>query len=128
MTLYSYRSDGTITKFTRDGTFESSYTVSPDACTCPAGTRHTCRHRQMLPNLHQIADTHYFWDHDRGIAVDFNGVQKSYYDSIEASGLHLGEPLIEIKGPLLNQFVVVESAPLTDVISPAPSAQPWRRI
>jgi hypothetical protein len=41
----SYR----ITKLDEDYQIESSYTVSKHECDCPAGTRPTCRHRQMLP-------------------------------------------------------------------------------
>ena len=41
----SYR----ITKLTDDYEVESTYIVSASECTCPAGPRPTCRHRQMLP-------------------------------------------------------------------------------
>lgn len=52
MTFYSMRShDGgfSITKFDADLNPLDTYQVSPDACTCPAGVRPSCRHRQMLP-------------------------------------------------------------------------------
>lgn len=54
MTLYNLKSadgDWRITKFTNDLEPEGSYLVSADACTCPAGVRPTCRHRQMLPKF-----------------------------------------------------------------------------
>lgn len=54
MTLYNLRSadgDWRITKFTNELDPEGSYLVSADACTCPAGVRPTCRHRQMLPKF-----------------------------------------------------------------------------
>lgn len=41
----SYR----ITKLDSDYSIEASYLVSKHECTCPAGVRPTCRHRQMLP-------------------------------------------------------------------------------
>lgn len=76
MTLYSYRSTGYVTKFDRDGNVEASYQTSDEACTCPAGHRHTCRHRQMLPDLRLLADTGWFWDFDRKVAVDLLGHRK----------------------------------------------------
>lgn len=86
MTLYNLHGDGpyTISKFTRDGSLESTYELSTDGrtCTCPAGHRHSCRHRDMLGNLRPLANTPWFYDWDRGIAVDFNSVPKSYYDSL----------------------------------------------
>lgn len=38
-----------ITKLDADYSIEASYLVSKHECTCPAGARDTCRHRQMLP-------------------------------------------------------------------------------
>lgn len=38
-----------ITKLDADYSIEASYLVSKHECTCPAGARPTCRHRQMLP-------------------------------------------------------------------------------
>lgn len=83
MTLYNLRSDGTITKWDADGNVQAQYSVSEDGCTCPAGHRHTCRHRQMLPDLLPIADTHWFldWDNGRQI-VDFNGIPKHQLDAL----------------------------------------------
>jgi hypothetical protein len=40
-----------ITKFDDDLEVESSYLTSAIACECPAGSRDTCRHRQMLPDF-----------------------------------------------------------------------------
>lgn len=54
MTLYNLKTDGDhyrITKFDNDLEVESSYLTSESECTCPAGHRPTCRHRQMLPIL-----------------------------------------------------------------------------
>ena len=75
-----------ITKFV-DGEVESSYLVGHDACECPAGHRHTCRHRQMLPQMlaHGIANTHWFFAFDMGGAiVDFNGTPKRLFDELAA--------------------------------------------
>jgi len=85
--MYSLRTEGNghrITKFV-DGEVEASYSVSESECECPAGHRHTCRHRQMLPTMlaHGIADTHWFYLHDRGGAiVDFNGTSKHLLDQL----------------------------------------------
>lgn len=90
--MYSLRTEGhgyRITKFV-DGEVESSYSVSEAECDCPAGHRHTCRHRQMLPTMlaHGIADSHWFFLHDRGgQIVDFNGTSKSLLDQLAASAL-----------------------------------------
>lgn len=88
--MYSLRTDPggyRITKFT-DGEVESSYAVTESECECPAGHRHTCRHRQMLPTMlaHGIANTHWFYLHDRsGQIVDFNGTQKHLLDQLSAT-------------------------------------------
>lgn len=88
-TLYSLRTDPNgyrITKFV-DGEVESSYLTSHEACECPAGHRHTCRHRQMLPTMlaHQLADSLWFFDFDHGgQIVDFNGTSKRLFDELAA--------------------------------------------
>lgn len=105
-TLYSLRTDPSgyrITKFV-DGEVESSYLTSTDACECPAGHRHTCRHRQMLPQMlaHGIADTHWFMDWDRsGSIVDFNGASKRLYDQLAATATGEISPTLAVGDALL---------------------------
>jgi len=71
MTLYNCRHDGDeyrISKFDNDMNVESSYMLSLEECTCPAGVRPTCRHRQMLPKFiarEHIGDS-WMFDFDRG--------------------------------------------------------------
>ena len=72
MTLYNLKSsDGQwrITKFTNDLDVESSYITSLQECECPAGSRPTCRHRQMLPKMLNVGaeDSAMFYDfeHDQ---------------------------------------------------------------
>lgn len=79
MTTYNCKHSGDqyrITKFNRDGDTESSYLCSHHECECPAGSRPTCRHRQMLPVFLDLnlVNSHLFldWDNGRRI-VDFNG-------------------------------------------------------
>lgn len=67
--LYNCHTDGTeyrITKFS-DGNVESSYLCSTDECQCPAGHRHTCRHRMMLPLFINRGAVNTFWflDYER---------------------------------------------------------------
>lgn len=86
-TLYSLRHDGDqyrITKFL-DGEVESSYLCTTHECTCPAGHRPTCRHRQMLPQMlaHGIANTHWFFNFDTNRVVDFSGELKSNLDALQ---------------------------------------------
>lgn len=67
MILYNLRSGlgpTIITKFDDDMNVEASYEVSREACTCPAGVRSTCRHRQMLPFLEPKANTDWFYCFD----------------------------------------------------------------
>lgn len=91
MILYSLRTDKDgyrITKFD-DGEPQGSYIVSTMACDCPAGHRHTCRHRQMLPQMlaHKLCDTHWFFCFDTGgQIVDFNGTSKHLLDQLAAPG------------------------------------------
>jgi hypothetical protein len=56
-----------ITKFTDDMEVESSYVTTAKECSCPAGNRDTCRHRQMLSTIAEKADTYWFldWDNKR---------------------------------------------------------------
>lgn len=67
--LYNMHTDGDeyrCTKF-NDGEVESSYLCSTTECQCPAGSRQTCRHRQMLPMFlnRGAVDTFWFLDWDR---------------------------------------------------------------
>jgi len=56
MSLYNVKSIGSdtsyqITKFDEDFVPDTTYEVSLSECSCPAGVRPTCRHRQMLPEF-----------------------------------------------------------------------------
>ena len=69
MSLYTLKSsDGQwrITKFTNDLDVEASYITSEAECECPAGSRPTCRHRQMLPKMLNVGaeDSGMFYDFD----------------------------------------------------------------
>lgn len=128
MSLYSYRSTGYVTKFDSDGNVEASYQTSPEACTCPAGHRQTCRHRQMLTWLFPIADTHWFldWDNNHTI-VDLSGVPKSHYDSFDAPAEQDTKPIdpTDIKGPsdLLTEAEFIVQVFGKDITHP-PTQQP----
>lgn len=70
MTLYNLKSEDAIwriTKFDNDLNVESSYTTSEAECSCPAGARPSCRHRQMLPKMLAIGaeDSGMFYDFDK---------------------------------------------------------------
>ena|ERR1700692_63510 len=68
--LYNCRHDGDqfrITKFDSDFNVGSSYLCTAHECECPAGSRDTCRHRQMLPKfLSRGLSAEWFYDFDRG--------------------------------------------------------------
>lgn len=68
--LYNCRVDGDewrISKFDSDFNVESSYLTTLTECECPAGSRDTCRHRQMLPRfLARGLSADWFYDFDRG--------------------------------------------------------------
>lgn len=125
MTLYNARSTELqgllVTKWDTDGNIEAQYEVSYEGCTCPAGHRHTCRHRQMLPALEPLKDTHWFLDWDRhGEIVDFQGTPKWRYDAVVT------------EGPLKQDTLCVdEGCPQSNtehVCVSAPASLPWRRI
>lgn len=106
--LYNLRYDGEsyrITKF-HDDEVEGSYLVTYDNCDCPAGHRHTCRHRQMLPDLLPIIDTHWFWNFDTHTVVDLMGTPKATLDALIA--------------PIVERTVVQDT-------STSPPT-PWRRL
>jgi hypothetical protein len=127
--LYSLRTDGDQYRITKivDGEPEGSYLVSESECECPAGHRHTCRHRQMLPTMlaHKLCDTHWFFDFDRGgQIVDFNGASKKLLDELAA-----------IQEPSFGSRTQEETAKDTlSLATPVPEGQhcqgskPWRRI
>lgn len=83
MSLYNIKSDTAaqsynveqfiVTKFDHELNVEASYLLSSSGCSCPAGVRPSCRHRQMLPNLRQRANTAWFWDFTREAWVDPTG-------------------------------------------------------
>lgn len=96
MILYNCHTDGDeyrITKFI-DGNPESSYLLSHAECQCPAGSRPTCRHRQMLPHMIQcdVVNTHWFYNFDAGLIVDFEGKSRVAHSMAGAEGDALLEP------------------------------------
>ena len=139
-TLYSVRThvglDGDsyfITKFV-DGEVESTYNTTIATCDCPAGHRHTCRHRQMLPQMlaHGLANTHWFWDYDRGYACDFQGGSKQLADA-----LTLGLPAEEETKVRAHSTEVsasdfdsedTGSNPVVPANTPASHRNGWRRF
>ena len=59
MSLYNCKSTNTpflwrMTKFDSDLNPDKTYLVSISDCSCPAGYRPTCRHRQMLPKFTRL--------------------------------------------------------------------------
>lgn len=44
-------------------------------CTCPAGSRPSCRHRDMLPDMLERVDTQWFWEYPGGIWHDLTGYE-----------------------------------------------------
>lgn len=75
MTLYNAKSTDDpstylMTKFDDDLNLvdDSVYLTTETTCTCPAGVRPSCRHRQMLPSFLATAriDTPWFFDFDTG--------------------------------------------------------------
>ena len=47
----THNNEYTITKLTADYEPIATYELSPRSCTCPAGFRPSCRHREMLPTF-----------------------------------------------------------------------------
>lgn len=141
--LYSLRTDGDqwrITKFV-DGDVESSYLTTHSECDCPAGHRHTCRHRQMLPQMlaHHLCDTHWFFCFDTGgQIVDFNGTSKHLLDQL-AEGSRTQEEteqetLIEGANRTATEIINTPAPKLHDpllehLVDRAFNAlKPWRRL
>lgn len=137
MTLYNLKSaDGQyrITKFTNDLDVESSYLLSETECECPAGSRPSCRHRQMLPTMlaEELCDSGGFYDFDNKqvlvpaysideaqeimglnseteiIADDFegmpNGVEKDYQREVPLTGLQEEQILMRFHNPTATEI------------------------
>ena len=130
-TLYSLRthidadshSGYFITKFV-DGEVESAYVCTPTECECPAGSRPSCRHRQMLPRMLAagIVNTHWFWDFDLDRVVDFEGQLKSNLDALNE--LAEGQ---RSKGDALREYAAESGKPIAD-LSASHSAQSGHEI
>lgn len=133
-TLYNCRHDGDqyrVTKF-HDGEVQGSYLVTHSECTCPAGSRPTCRHRQMLPEFidRHLVNSHLFWNHDDGgFSCDFEGNPAR---ETVAAGLPAEEDT-EGLGKVMRinfppDFKIEQTV---DLVVPAQIVQPthpWRRI
>lgn len=112
--LYNCKIDGDhyrITKFSPDLEVESSYLTSDSECDCPAGHRHTCRHRQMLPRFIDKSATRgqWFLDFDRDHWVRAVG-EVEFESDIAPEGAQAGsianvtateidERMAQLKGP-----------------------------
>ena len=141
MPFYSLRTaldDCRITKFDNDLNVESSYIIGaspPHECECPAGTRPTCRHRQMLPDLLPILDTELFWDFDRRQCVNSSGMVCEPIEGLDENPDTLPDGL-ERDNALDTDIQVIslgEPADLHNAIATAlpeltQPARPWRRI
>ena len=122
LTLYNCRHSGDqyrITKF-EDGNPTSSYLTTHAECDCPAGSRPTCRHRQMLPNMLQsnLFNSDLFWNFDRNHTCDING--HTAFIPIQ--------PNINPYAALpINANIAEEFSKLLHPVSPA-NPKPWRRL
>lgn len=111
MTLYNIRSDGDefrITKFTNELDVESSYLTSHTECQCPAGSRPTCRHRQMLPTMLAAGLL------DTGGFYDFESQQVLLPVAEESDALGNGEEYID--NPIVNDnLAAATDLPMDDI-------------
>ena len=106
-TLYNCRHSGDqfrITKFDTDMNVQSSYLCTETECECPAGARHSCRHRDMLPRFieRSMVDQPWMYDYDRGGWV-MTAIDEDLVDAAPAAPR------------------VVEPAPEISVAQPIPS-------
>lgn len=92
-----------ITKYDHIG-FEvlSNYHMS-DAitCECPAGHRHTCRHRQMLPAMLDGIDTERFYRFDDGKWFEFIDGRLTAIRAEPLDFRPFGKPVSELPKPEL---------------------------
>ena len=142
ITLYNLHTDGDqyrITKFV-DSNPESSYLLSHQECQCPAGHRATCRHRQMLPEMlmHNLVDTHWFWNYEQRMATDFEGSQVALYETVAEGPLaeedctgHIASAhdskICGICGVHIDSLRPPEDTEQDTLPAPTPK-QSWRRI
>lgn len=103
--LYNCRHDGDqfrITKFDTDMNVEASYLLTAHECECPAASRDTCRHRQMLPKFiaRKAVDSEYFYDHDRGgwVSMALPGAEPGGGRE-QASALPQGVTMVSLDDP-----------------------------
>jgi hypothetical protein len=118
MTLYNLKSaDGQwrITKFTNDLDVESSYILSETECECPAGSRPTCRHRQMLPIMlaNSLEDSGGFYDFEN---------EQVLVPTTEAEA----EPEVELTGFTFEDHEKQVDR-MADIARPHPSIGPIKR-
>lgn len=107
MTYYNLRANAPdklpfiIIKFDKDLNPESVYEVGFTACSCPAGHRPKCRHREMLPKLRERVDTAWFWHFETQSWADPTGEAKAHDEVAEhdaaTGGLEAGQ--VGLDGP-----------------------------
>jgi hypothetical protein len=119
--LYSLRStpaadEFMIQRFDEDFLCESVYAVSTTLCTCPAGTRSTCRHRKMLPLF--LAAGHI----DDGWFLEWD--TRLWRGPIAGElGATLADPLILDNAPSAGREAEAPSRSASDIIEPVSLAE-----
>jgi hypothetical protein len=136
MTLYNLKTDGDqwrITKFTNDLDVESSYLLSETECECPAGSKPTCRHRQMLPTLiaEGLENTSGFWDFENKVVLVPEGEQ-TFCEEPQLTGLQEEQILMSFHNEVssaLDVAITEELAhpPPSIIANPHPSIGPIKR-
>lgn len=145
ISVYSLRSSTLgyrVTKIT-DGEPEGSYHTSHAECDCPAGSRPTCRHRQMLPRMlgANLLDAEGFWDHDHNRICDIDGRAMALPKGPKEDTLPSLPKGPEIEPPPYGISPMMQAMPLMKQWNDLPQdervkaaadfineRQPWRRI
>ena len=125
-----------ITKMDNLGNVESSYLCTQEECTCPAGVRPTCRHRQMLPKFlsREAVNTQWAFDYDRGGWVQTEwGPQEEpqtfIYGTDETATEYTGHELYGVGLAITQGAVALSEAlgePEASLKPPSPSHIPRR--
>lgn len=105
MTFYNLRTNPIvgdlpyqIIKFDADLNPEAAYGLGTTICECPAGSRLTCRHRQMLPQLKERVDTAWFWCFETGEWSDPTGNAQEHDEVAEHDEATGGLSEAEVEG------------------------------
>ena len=115
----------TICKWDDDLNVLETYDVSHQGCSCPAGSRPTCRHRQMLQLFQDMkrVDTNWFYNFDYKAWIRPMADEELDALDQQLANPHPGVTVVSLDDPAALHETIAEavgesSRPLSDSLTP----------